>query len=55
MSETEAKKLVNMMDEVVENGTILEYGDALEIVDEEHLTINPRTKSHILFIEMAKV
>ena len=37
------------------NGTILEYGDALEIVDEEHLTINPRTKSHILFIEMAKV
>jgi redox-sensitive bicupin YhaK (pirin superfamily) len=36
------------------NGTILEYGDAMEIVDEEKLTINPQTKSHILFIEMAK-
>ena len=37
------------------NGTILEYGDAMEIVDEEKLTINPQTKSHILFIEMAKL
>ena len=37
------------------NGTILEYGDAMEIVDEQILTINPQTKSHILFIEMAKV
>ena len=37
------------------NGTILEYGDAMEIVDEQILTINPQTKSHILFIEMAKL
>ena len=37
------------------NGTILEYGDAMEIVDVENLTINPQTKSHILFIEMAKL
>ena len=37
------------------NRTILEYGDAMEIVDEEKLTINPQTKSHILFIEMAKL
>lgn len=37
------------------NGTILECGDAMEIVDEEKLTINPQTKSHILFIEMAKL
>ena len=37
------------------NGTVLEYGDAMEIVDEEKLTINPQSKSHILFIEMAKV
>ena len=37
------------------NGTILEYGDAMEIVDKEKLTINPQTKSHILFIEMAKL
>ena len=37
------------------NDTILEYGDAMEIVDEENITINPQTKSHILFIEMAKL
>ena len=36
------------------NGTILENGDAMEIVDEEILNINPFTKSHILFIEMQK-
>ena len=37
------------------NGTILEDGDAMEIVDIENLTVNPITKSHILFIEMAKL
>ena len=37
------------------NETILEDGDAMEIVDIENLTINPITKSHILFIEMAKL
>ena len=37
------------------NGTILENGDAMEIVDIENLTVNPITKSHILFIEMAKL
>lgn len=36
------------------NGITLENGDAMEIVDEEKLTINPITKSHILFIEMQK-
>ncbi len=36
------------------NGTILEYGDAMEIVDEQILIVNPQTKSHILFIEMNK-
>ena len=36
------------------NGTLLENGDAMEIVDEEILTIKPITKSHILFIEMQK-
>ena len=36
------------------NGTLLENGDAMEIVDEEILTIKPITKSHILFIEMPK-
>lgn len=36
------------------NGTILENGDAMEIVDEEILNINPLIKSHILFIEMQK-
>ena len=37
------------------NGIILEDGDAMEIVDIENLTVNPITKSHILFIEMAKL
>ena len=37
------------------NETILEDGDAMEIVDIENLTLNPITKSHILFIEMAKL
>lgn len=36
------------------NGTILENGDAMEIVDVDKLTINPIVKSHILFIEMEK-
>ncbi|MCT7616457.1 pirin family protein [Aliarcobacter butzleri] len=36
------------------NGTILENGDAMEIVDEEILNINPLIKSYILFIEMQK-
>lgn len=36
------------------NGTILENGDAMEIVDVDKLTINPIVKSHILFIEMQK-
>nr|WP_269093347.1 hypothetical protein [Aliarcobacter butzleri] len=36
------------------NGTILENGDAMEIVDEEIVNINPLIKSHILFIEMQK-
>lgn len=36
------------------NGVVLENGDAMEIVDEEKLTINPITKSHILFVEMQK-
>ncbi len=36
------------------NGTLLEYGDAMKIVDEDILTIKPITKSHILFIEMQK-
>ena len=36
------------------NGTILENGDAMEIVDEEILNIKPLIKSHILFIEMQK-
>lgn len=36
------------------NGIILENGDAMEIVDEEILSINPLIKSHILFIEMQK-
>lgn len=36
------------------NGTILEDGDAMEIVDEIKLTMNPISKSHILFIEMQK-
>ena len=37
------------------NETILEDGDAMEIVDIKNLTINPIIKSHILFIEMAKL
>ena len=37
------------------NGTILENGEAMEIVDIENLIVNPITKSHILFIEMAKL
>lgn len=37
------------------NGTILKDGDAMEIVDIENLIVNPITKSHILFIEMAKL
>ena len=37
------------------NGIVLEDGDAMEIVDTENLTVNPITKSHILFIEMAKL
>ncbi|RBQ28586.1 pirin family protein [Aliarcobacter vitoriensis] len=36
------------------NGVILEDGDAMEIVDEKKLIINPLSKSHILFIEMQK-
>src|SRR5690606_38044185 len=32
------------------NGTLLENGDAMEIVDEDILTIKPIIKSHILFI-----
>ncbi|RBQ27164.1 pirin family protein [Arcobacter sp. CECT 9188] len=36
------------------NGILLEDGDAMELVDEKLLTINPITKSHILFIEMKK-
>jgi len=36
------------------NGTILEDGDAMEIVDENSLIIKPISKSHILFIEMKR-
>ena len=36
------------------NGIILEDGDAMEIVDIGNLTVNPITKSHILFIEMIR-
>lgn len=36
------------------NGIVLEDGDAMELVDENKLTINPISKSHILFIEMKK-
>jgi len=36
------------------NGIILEKGDAMEIVDVYKLTVNPITKSHILFIEIDK-
>jgi len=30
----------------------LDFGDAMEITNERKLTINPISKSHILFIEM---
>ncbi|OCL91978.1 pirin family protein [Aliarcobacter thereius] len=36
------------------NGETLNFGDAMELVDEEKLKVNPITKSHILFIEMKK-
>lgn len=36
------------------NGEILNFGDAMELVDEDKLKVNPITKSHILFIEMKK-
>ncbi|WP_419678030.1 pirin family protein [Aliarcobacter lanthieri] len=36
------------------NGILLEDGDAMELVDEKQLIINPISKSHILFIEMKK-
>ena len=34
------------------NGTALDFGDAMEITDEDRIVINPISKSHILFIEM---
>ena len=34
------------------NGTALDFGDAMEITDEDKIVINPISKSHILFIEM---
>ena len=34
------------------NGVALDFGDAMEITNENKLTINPISKSHILFIEM---
>ena len=36
------------------NGTILDFGDAMEITNEDKIVINPISKSHILFIEMKK-
>ena len=36
------------------NGVALDFGDAMEITNESKLTINPISKSHILFIEMKK-
>jgi redox-sensitive bicupin YhaK (pirin superfamily) len=36
------------------NEEILHHGDAMEIVDETSLTIEAVSRSHILFIEMAK-
>ncbi|QKF74264.1 pirin family protein [Aliarcobacter faecis] len=36
------------------NGIVLEDGDAMELVDENKLIINPILKNHILFIEMKK-
>lgn len=40
--------------EVKVNGVAMNLGDALEIVDEKSLNIEPLTKSHILFVEMQK-
>lgn len=34
------------------NGVTLDFGDAMEITNEKKLTINPISKSHILFIDM---
>ena len=34
------------------NGVALDFGDAMEITDEDKIVINPISKSHILFIEM---
>ncbi|MBP9491561.1 MAG: pirin family protein [Aliarcobacter sp.] len=36
------------------NGTTLDFGDAMEIINEDKIVINPISKSHILFIEMKK-
>lgn len=36
------------------NGTTLDFGDAMEITNEDKIVINPISKSHILFIEMKK-
>jgi quercetin 2,3-dioxygenase len=36
------------------NGVALDFGDAMEITDEDKIVINPISKSHILFIEMKK-
>ncbi|PRM98950.1 pirin family protein [Aliarcobacter cryaerophilus] len=36
------------------NGTILDFGDAMKITNEDKIVINPISKSHILFIEMKK-
>ena len=36
------------------NGTTLDFGDAMEITNEDKISINPISKSHILFIEMKK-
>ncbi len=36
------------------NGIVLKDSDAMELVDENKLIINPISKSHILFIEMKK-
>jgi hypothetical protein len=32
----------------------LDFGDAMEITNEDKIVINPISKSHILFIEMKK-
>ena len=36
------------------NGVVLDFGDAMEITNEDKIVINPISKSHILFIEMKK-